>query len=47
MSIQSSYRNWRTYRHTVATLNRLNDRQLADLGLTRDTIDETAKRSVY
>lgn len=47
MSLQSSYRNWRTYRHTVATLNRLNDRQLADLGIARDNINETAKRSVY
>lgn len=47
MSLQSSYRNWRTYRNTVASLNKLNDRQLADLGIQRHNINETAKRSVY
>lgn len=47
MTLQSTYRNWRNYRHTVASLNRLNERQLEDLGIKREQISEVARRSSF
>ena len=38
---------FRTYRATLADLWSLTDRQLADVGLTRGKIKETAHRAVY
>lgn len=47
MTLQSTYRNWRNYRHTVASLNRLNERQLEDLGIQREQISDVARRSSF
>ena len=47
--ITATLRRWhREYaiRRTVACLSKLDDRQLADIGLTADEIPEAARRSV-
>lgn len=41
-----SFRNWRRYNETVRQLNRLNTRQLADLGINRADIVRVARASV-
>ena len=41
------WERFRTYRATLADLRSLTDRQLADVGLTRGKIKETARRAVY
>jgi uncharacterized protein YjiS (DUF1127 family) len=46
MNIAQSYRNWRTYRNTVAELDRLSNRDLADLGIGRSDIRRIARQSV-
>lgn len=38
MNLRKSYREWRQYRNTVAELNRMSDRDLTDLGITRGDI---------
>lgn len=44
--IIANYRNWLKYRHTCNQLNRLSNRELADLGIARGEIPALAKRSV-
>ncbi|MFO1104578.1 MAG: DUF1127 domain-containing protein [Amaricoccus sp.] len=39
--------NWKLYRQTLDELRALNDRELADLGLTRFAIRDVAWNSVY
>jgi len=39
--------DYRAYRHTVAELANLNDAQLADMGLPRSEIKDTARTAVY
>ena len=46
MNIVRSYNNWRRYRETVNELNRLSQRELADLGIARTDISALARRSV-
>ena len=46
MNIVRSYSNWRRYRETVNELNRLSQRELADLGIARADINSLARRSV-
>lgn len=46
MSMMSSYRNWRTYRNTVAELNGLSNRALADMGIARGNIKDVARKAV-
>ncbi len=45
MSMMNSYRNWRTYRNTVAELSELSNRNLADMGLVRANIREAARKA--
>lgn len=45
MSMMTSYRNWRTYRNTVAELSELSNRNLADMGLVRANIREVARKA--
>lgn len=45
MSMMTSYRNWRTYRKTVAELSELSNRNLADMGLVRANIREAARKA--
>lgn len=41
------YAKWRLYRRTLTELADLNERELADLGLTRGTVVSAARASVY
>ena len=46
MNIVRNYRNWRLYRNTVSELNRLSNRELADLGIHRSEIHTVARKSI-
>jgi uncharacterized protein YjiS (DUF1127 family) len=46
MNLIRNYRNWRRYRQTVNELNRLSNRELNDLGITRGDIPFVARRSL-
>ncbi|TIS77176.1 MAG: DUF1127 domain-containing protein [Mesorhizobium sp.] len=41
-----AFRNWRMYNETVRELNRLNARQLNDLGINRGDIERIARRAL-
>ncbi|MER9843710.1 DUF1127 domain-containing protein [Mesorhizobium australicum] len=41
-----AFRNWRMYNETVRELNRLNARQLSDLGINRGDIERIARRAI-
>jgi uncharacterized protein YjiS (DUF1127 family) len=41
-----AFRNWRMYNETVRELNRLNARQLSDLGINRGDIEKIARRAL-
>jgi uncharacterized protein YjiS (DUF1127 family) len=42
-----AWERFRSYRATLGDLRALTDRQLADVGLTRETLRKTAHRAVY
>ena len=46
MSIARRFNTWRQYRNTAAELNRLSQRELADLGISRADIPALARQSV-
>ena len=46
MNLIRNYRNWRTYRQTVNELDRLSNRGLEDLGITRADIKSVARKSI-
>ncbi|WP_082529542.1 DUF1127 domain-containing protein [Aurantimonas sp. Leaf443] len=46
MNIVRSYNNWRRFRETCSELNRLSQRELADLGIARTDIPTVARRSI-
>ena len=46
MNIVRNYRNWRQYRATVSELNRLSNRELADLGINRGEIHALARKAI-
>ena len=46
MNLIRNYRNWRRYRETVSELNRLSNRELNDLGITRSDIPSVARRAI-
>ncbi|CAH2406308.1 DUF1127 domain-containing protein [Mesorhizobium ventifaucium] len=39
-----AFRNWRMYNETVRELNRLNARELNDLGINRGDIERIARK---
>lgn len=41
----ATYRNWVKYRQTCDELNRLTNRELADLGILRADISSVARRT--
>jgi len=41
-----AYRNWRMYNETVRELNKLNARQLNDLGINRADIESIARKAI-
>ena len=46
MSLARSFNAWRQYRNTAAELNRLSQRELSDLGISRSDIPTLARQSV-
>ena len=45
--LSQAWERFQAYRATLAGLRELTDRQLGDVGLTRATLKETARRAVY
>ncbi|HET9068823.1 MAG TPA: DUF1127 domain-containing protein [Amaricoccus sp.] len=45
--LAGAWQRFRSYRVTLGDLRALTDRQLADVGLTRETLKEAAHRTVY
>lgn len=45
--VRKAWADYRLYRATLDELGSLNDRELADLGITRFTIRDVAYESVY
>ena len=41
-----AFRNWRMYNETVRELNKLNARQLSDLGISRADIERIARQAI-
>jgi uncharacterized protein YjiS (DUF1127 family) len=41
-----AFRKWRMYNETVRELNKLNSRQLSDLGINRADIERIARQAV-
>ncbi|WP_082549812.1 DUF1127 domain-containing protein [Mesorhizobium sp. Root157] len=46
MNLIRSYKNWRRYTETVRELNRLNARELNDLGIARGDIAKVARAAL-
>ncbi len=46
MNLTRSYNNWRKYRQTINELNRMSNRELADLGIARSDINTVARQAV-
>ncbi|WP_174803507.1 DUF1127 domain-containing protein [Martelella limonii] len=46
MSMARSFNSWMKYRQTVSELNRMNSRELADLGINREDIRQVARKAV-
>ena len=46
MSMARSFNSWMKYRQTVSELNRMNSRELADLGINREDIRQIARKAV-
>ena len=46
MNLMLTYQRWRQYQRTRNALRELGDRELADLGIERDKIDELARRAL-
>jgi uncharacterized protein YjiS (DUF1127 family) len=46
MNLVNGFKNWRKYRETYNELSRLNQRELADLGINRADINQVARRAV-
>ena len=46
MNLIRNYRNWRRYRETVSELNRLSNRELNDLGISRSDIHSVARKAL-
>ncbi|WP_180897847.1 DUF1127 domain-containing protein [Martelella soudanensis] len=46
MSMARSFNSWMKYRQTVSELNRMNSRELADLGINREDIRHIARKAV-
>lgn len=44
-SMRQSFNNWRKYRNTFYELNRMSDRELSDIGMTRGDIPFVARQA--
>lgn len=47
MGIARSFNNWMKYRQTVNELDRMNSRELADLGINREDIRRVARKAAF
>ncbi len=46
MNLVRTLKNWHRYNETVRELNRLNSRQLGDVGISRSDIERVARASL-
>lgn len=46
MKLIRSYASWRKYRETCAELNKLSERELNDIGMSRGDIPFAARRAI-
>lgn len=46
MKLITSYASWRKYRETCSELNRLSERELGDIGMSRGDIPFVARRAL-
>jgi uncharacterized protein YjiS (DUF1127 family) len=46
MNLVRTLKNWRRYNETVRELNRLNSRQLSDVGISRSDIERVARSAI-
>jgi len=46
MKLVNSFASWRKYRETCVELNRLSERELSDIGMTRGDIPFAARRAL-
>ena len=47
MNLIKKYRQYKRYRETVSELNRLSNRELSDLGMSRADIPFVAREATY
>lgn len=47
MSIAHKFNNWMKYRQTVSELGRMNNRELGDLGISREDIHRVARKASF
>jgi uncharacterized protein YjiS (DUF1127 family) len=47
MNVAKSYRNWRAYREAVTEMSVMSNRNLADIGIARANIRDTARKAAY
>ncbi len=47
MNLTRSFKAWRQYRETSNELNRLSQRELADLGISRSDIPAIARKASF
>ncbi|WP_082074831.1 DUF1127 domain-containing protein [Martelella endophytica] len=45
MDMARNFSNWMKYRQTVSELNRMNARELSDLGINREDIRRVARKA--
>jgi len=46
MKLVNSFASWRKYRETCVELNRLSERELSDIGMSRSEIPFAARRAL-
>jgi uncharacterized protein YjiS (DUF1127 family) len=46
MKLVKSFASWRKYRETCVELNRLSERELSDIGMSRSEIPFAARRAL-
>ncbi|MCQ2004334.1 DUF1127 domain-containing protein [Rhizobium sp. NRK18] len=47
MNLTRSFSSWRKYRQTVSELDRMSNRELADLGISRPDIRRVARAAAF
>ncbi len=47
MNLSCTFKSWRQYRATMTELNRLSQRELDDLGISRSDIPALARKTTF